>query len=117
MTEKELMEIPKKAKERYEELSHKNWDWSSFYNGWLECYGSLIPTIRTDNSEVIARLEKEIRQHKEAVLTFMTERNDLQADNDRLHNTLKDIKPTIYALHKIASDSAAGLSPVFFGRV
>ncbi len=81
MTEKELREIPKKAKERYEELSHKNWDWSSFYNGWLECYGSIIPTIRTDNSEVIARLGKENKWLRDS-LERALDREEVRLNHD-----------------------------------
>ncbi len=31
-----------KVKAKYNELEHKGWDWSSFYNGALEAYGILM---------------------------------------------------------------------------
>jgi hypothetical protein len=35
---KNSTEIINKAKERFEELKHKGFDWKSFYNGFLEGY-------------------------------------------------------------------------------
>lgn len=29
-------ELIGKVSERFKDLEHKNWDWRSFYNGWLE---------------------------------------------------------------------------------
>ena len=38
-----------KPKNRFDELKHKNWDWSSFYNGWIEGRASLIKEIESNN--------------------------------------------------------------------
>ncbi len=43
---KELIGIVKK---RYEDLRHKNWGWSGFYNGWLEGRSNMLTEIRKEN--------------------------------------------------------------------
>ena len=36
-------EVIQQAKERFKELEHKNFDWRSFYNGYLEAFAETIP--------------------------------------------------------------------------
>ena len=33
------------ASKRFKELEHKNWDWKSFYNGWLEGRTKLLDEL------------------------------------------------------------------------
>lgn len=35
-----------RSKERYAELIHKGWDWSSFYNGWIEGRSDMLKEIK-----------------------------------------------------------------------
>ena len=35
-------ELIEKAKERFKQLEHKEYEWKSFYNGFLEAYGEII---------------------------------------------------------------------------
>ena len=34
------------AKERFKQLKHKEWDWRSFYNGWLEGRVDMLAEIK-----------------------------------------------------------------------
>jgi hypothetical protein len=34
------------VKERFEQLERKGWDWSSFYNGWLEGRAEIYSELR-----------------------------------------------------------------------
>lgn len=34
------------VQQRYNELEHKNWNWSSFYNGWLEGRTNMLKEIK-----------------------------------------------------------------------
>ena len=41
-------EVIQQAKERFKELEHKNFDWRSFYNGYLEAFAESIKNQNKD---------------------------------------------------------------------
>ena len=50
------------AERRFKELERKGWDWASFYNGWLECFGEYLansaPSAPEDVREISDIVEK-----------------------------------------------------------
>lgn len=39
-------ELVGRSQERFKELEDKQWDWRSFYNGWLEGRGDMLSKIK-----------------------------------------------------------------------
>ncbi len=55
MTSQELIG---KCRQKFEELSHKEYDWVSFYNGWLEGRMDLHETLRKQELETLISLNE-----------------------------------------------------------
>lgn len=71
-------EVGESAKQKFEELSHKGWDWRSFYNGFIE--GALSERSLGDNGS--GKLSDTMRQ------TLATENGEGTHDNRSIESNL-----------------------------
>lgn len=110
MTEKELIGAPAK---RYEELAHKEFEWHSFYNGWLEGRAALLKELsdKKPGKEEKATARKFKRPSLEEVVNYCIERaNNIDAQQFIDHynsngwkvgrNAMKDWKAAVRTWEK-----------------
>jgi len=57
-------ELIGKCRLRFEELSHKEYDWVSFYNGWLEGRMDLITGVDQKLEVILKELKNETKSSK-----------------------------------------------------
>lgn len=73
------------VKERFQELIHKDWDWRSFYNGWLEGRSEMIQEFRKNYDEGMylqSSIDSEVEKLREGNAELKAQLKQVVSDFD-----------------------------------
>jgi hypothetical protein len=74
-----------RVKDRFEELKHKQWQWSSFYHGWLEGRADMLKRVLPELSSLRTQLSNKLKD----IEKLTEELGKAQEENEALKTKLQ----------------------------